>query len=215
MRRLMEKAHLGPPTFESNRESNEFTARLLLHHFLDENDLEWLKQFENTPLKDSQKQALIFVREVGAIDNITYRQMANCDTLKASNDLRFLRNNNFLKVKGKGKSTYYISGNKLSTPPQEISTPPQEIRTPPQEILDRINALKKREHNKNKIELIVLDLCSIKPMKAIEIAGYFQKEEAYFKRKYLSSMIAEKKLKYLYPEMINHPEQAYLTNNRK
>lgn len=51
-------------------------------------------------------------------------------------------------------------------------------------------------------------------MKATEIAGYFQKEESYFKRKYLSTMIAEKKLKYLYPEMINHPEQAYLTNQK-
>ncbi len=134
MRRLMEKAHLAPPTFESNRENNEFVARLLLHHFLDANDLEWLKQFESISLTDSQKQALNFVREVGAIDNTTYRQMANCDTLKASNDLRILRNNNFLKVKGKGKSTYYIPGDKLSTPAQEISTPPREISTQPQEI---------------------------------------------------------------------------------
>lgn len=31
--------------------------------------------------------------------------------------------------------------------------------------------------------------------KASEIAGYFQKEESYFKRKYLSCMIAEKKTK--------------------
>jgi len=51
-------------------------------------------------------------------------------------------------------------------------------------------------------------------MKAAEIARYFHKEESYFKRKYLSNLIAGKKLKYLYPEMINHPEQAYLTNNR-
>ncbi len=60
MRRLMEKAHLAPPTFESNRENNEFVARLLLHHFLDANDLEWLKQFESISLTDSQKQALNF-----------------------------------------------------------------------------------------------------------------------------------------------------------
>lgn len=59
-----------------------------------------------------------------------------------------------------------------------------------------------------------MDMCDWKPLKASEIAGYFQKEESYFKRKYLSSMIAEKKLRYLHPEMINHPEQAYLINNR-
>ena len=29
----------------------------------------------------------------------------------------------------------------------------------------------------------------------------------------MSELIAEKKIKYLHPEMVNHPEQAYLTNN--
>lgn len=228
MRRLMQAAHLVPPTFESSRENNEFATRLLLHHFLDANDVEWLKQFEKFDLADSQKQALIFVREVGAIDNTTYRQMADCDTLKASADLRVLKGYELLASKGKGKSTYYVSGKGLSaqappvsTPPQdlntpatEISTPAPDLSTPPQEILDRIKALNKREHDKSKVELIILDLCSLKPMKATEIAAYFQKEESYFKRKYLSNMIAQRKLKYLYPEMINHPEQAYLTNKR-
>ncbi|HPS50329.1 MAG TPA: ATP-binding protein [Bacteroidales bacterium] len=228
MRRMMQAAHLAPPTFESSRENNEFASRLLLHHFLDANDIEWLKQFERFDLADSQKQALIFVREVGAIDNTTYRQMADCDTLKASNDLRLLKTYNLLKSRGKGKATYYVAGDELSvllpelsTPPPdlkapatELSTPPAEINTPPREILERINALNKREHDKRKVESIILDLCSLKPMKAAEIARHFNRKEAYFKRKYLSGMIAEKKLKYLYPEMINHPEQAYLTNNR-
>ena len=214
MRRLMQAAHLVPPTFESSRENNEFTSRLLLHHFLDDNDLEWLKLFEKYDLSNSQKQALIFVREVGAIDNTTYRQMADCDTLKASNDLRLLKSYNLLDSKGKGKATYYVPGNELSTPLQDLSTPPQDLSTPPQKILDRIKALNRREHDKGKVESIIMDLCSIKPMKATEIALYFQKEESYFKRKYLSKMITGKKLKYLHPEMINHPEQAYSTNNR-
>lgn len=45
MRKLMEKAHLVPPTFESSRENNECVSRLLFHHFLDANDLECLNQF--------------------------------------------------------------------------------------------------------------------------------------------------------------------------
>ncbi|MCH8568893.1 MAG: putative DNA binding domain-containing protein [Balneolales bacterium] len=71
MRRLMAQAHLAPPTFDSDRNSNQFTSRLLLHHFLDKEDLEWLANFESLNLTDDQKQALIFVREVGAIDNQT------------------------------------------------------------------------------------------------------------------------------------------------
>jgi ATP-dependent DNA helicase RecG len=227
MRKLMEKAHLVPPTFESSRENNEFVSRLLLHHFLDEKDLEWLIQFKKFDLSDSQKQALIFVREVAAIDNTTYRQMADCDTLKASNDLRLLKTYNLLNSKGKGKATYYVAGIELSAPPQEISAPPQEISAPPQvlsapvnerstlpkELLERIEQLNQREHDIEKVKSIILEMCAIRAMKAIEIAGHLNKGEGYVKRKHLSAMIAEKKLKYLHPDMINHPEQAYITNS--
>jgi ATP-dependent DNA helicase RecG len=201
-----------------------------LHHFLDEKDLIWLQNFSHLELSDGQKQALIFVREVGAIDNQTYRQMTDCDTLKASNELRVLKSYNLLLPKGKGKATYYIAGktinisvknlstpphdlstppHDLSTPPQEISTPPQEIRTPPIEILNRIEQIKDREHDTEKIKGIIVDLCTFKTMKAIEIAKYLNKGDDYLKRKYLSDMIKDKQLFYLYPEMINHPEQAY------
>ncbi|MCF8367376.1 MAG: hypothetical protein K9H16_16425 [Bacteroidales bacterium] len=240
MRRLMEKAHLAPPTFESSRENNEFTTRLLLHHFLDANDLEWLNQFEGFDLTDSQKQALIFVREVGALDNLTYRQMADCDTLKASVDLRELKESELLFSKGKGKSTYYVPGNKLTTPPSDLNTPPQSsLSTPPQsifstqppavstqlpavstqplymeipqEILDEIASLRKKEHNFGKVSDLILKVCNIKCMTSNDIALIFNKREDYLRRKYLNKLIAEKKLRYLYPEMINHPYQAYLT----
>jgi ATP-dependent DNA helicase RecG len=135
MRRLMQAAHLVPPTFESSREHNEFTARLLLHHFLDEKDLDWLQQFEPLNLNDPQKQALIFVREVGAIDNQTYRQMADCDTLKASTDLRILKSYNLFASKGKGKATYYISGPGLNTEATDgLSTQPPALSTQPHDI---------------------------------------------------------------------------------
>jgi ATP-dependent DNA helicase RecG len=227
MRKLMQAAHLVPPTFESSRENNEFVSRLLLHHFLDAHDLEWLKQFERYGLSDIQKQALIFVREVGAIDNTTYRQMADCDILKASNDLRVLRSNNLLKSKGKGRATHYVAGDGLSAPVPEISAPVQEISAPapeisapapeitalPDEIVFRIAQLNQREHDEEKVKRIIVDICSVRPMKAIEIASFLNKGERYVKRKYLSKMIEEKKLKYLHPEMISHPEQAYLINN--
>lgn len=218
MRKLMTEAHLAPPTFDSDRNSNQFTSRLLLHHFLNESDLIWLHYFSAYDLTDSQKQALIFVREVGAIDNQTYRQMADCDTLKASNELRVLKANNLLAQKGKGKSTYYITGEKLSAPPQtistppvdELSTPPAVLSTPPQELLERITKLNQREHDVDKIKQIIKDLCSIKSMKASEIASYLNKGDDYIKRKYLAEMIQDKELVYLYPEMLNHPEQAYI-----
>ena len=224
MRRLMAQAHLAPPTFDSDRNGNQFVSRLLLHHFLDEHDLQWLAEFDQFQLSDGQKQALIFVREVGAIDNQTYRQMTDCDTLKASNELRALKNQELLANKGKGKATYYVPGKLLavsqhvggttiqqviSAPPLEISAPPLEISAPPLEISERIAELKKREHDAEKIKDIIVDLCKIRAMKATELAGYFGKGEDYMKRKYLSTMIADKQLQYTYPEMLNHPDQAY------
>jgi len=217
MRRLMAQAHLAPPTFDSDRNGNQFVSRLLLHHFLDEHDLQWLAEFDQFQLSDGQKQALIFVREVGAIDNQTYRQMTDCDTLKASNELRALKNQELLANKGKGKATYYVPGKLLAvsqhvggtTIQQVISAPPLEISAPPLEISERIAELKKREHDAEKIKDIIVDLCKIRAMKATELAGYFGKGEDYMKRKYLSTMIADKQLQYTYPEMLNHPEQAY------
>ncbi|MCC6448589.1 MAG: putative DNA binding domain-containing protein [Chitinophagaceae bacterium] len=230
MRKLMKQAHLAPPTFDSDRNGNQFVTRLLLHHFLDEKDLKWLAGFGNIELTDGQKQALIFVREVGAIDNQTFRQMADCDTLKASNELRSLKFFNLFEPKGKGKGTYYVAGKLLttsleaiSTPPQNLSTPPLELSTPPpvlsasppdlealiQPIVARISQLNLREHNPEKVKTIIQDLCALKPMKASEIASYFSKGENYIKRKYLREMIQDKQLTYLYPEMLNHPDQAY------
>ena len=217
----MAQAQLAPPTFESDRNGNQFVSRLLLHHFLDERDIVWLAKFEKLQLSDGQKQALIFVREVGAIDNQTYRQMTDCDTLKASNELRAMKNQDLLANKGKCKATYYVPGIKLteaagaaaqpaiSTPPDTISTPPDTISAPPQDILERIAELKQREHDADKIKDIIVDLCKLRAMKAIEIAGYFGKGEDYMKRKYLSTMIANKQLQHTYPEMLNHPDQAY------
>ena len=108
MRKLMEQAGMVPPTFESDHGNNQFTARLLLHHFLNEFDLAWLSAFNNVGFTDSQKRALIFVREVGAIDNATYRQLNGSDIFKASTELRQLRDFGFIEAKGRGRATYYI-----------------------------------------------------------------------------------------------------------
>lgn len=113
MRRLLAASHLAPPTFESNRTDNKFSARLLLHHFLSKEDLQWLEQYSHFNLNDNQKRALIFVREVGAVDNPTYRQMSDTDSIKSTTELRQLRELELLEQKGKGRGTYYIPGKRL------------------------------------------------------------------------------------------------------
>lgn len=114
MRRLMKEAGLMPPTFESNHEANKFTARLLLHHFLSKENMEWLAQYAEFGLMNEQKLALVFVREVGAIDNATYRQLDSTIThARARLEIHKLCDLGFIEKKGQGRNTYYIRTSKV------------------------------------------------------------------------------------------------------
>ena len=131
MRRLMKEAGLMPPTFESNHEANKFTARLLLHHFLSKENMAWLSMFAEYNLINEQKLALVFIREVGAIDNATYRQLDTSIThARARLDIHKLCELGFLLKKGQGRNTYYIKTEKVVSlgemlPPKGEMLPPQ------------------------------------------------------------------------------------------
>ena len=131
MRRLMKEAGLMPPTFESNHEANKFTARLLLHHFLSKENMEWLAQYASFDLTNEQKLALVFVREVGAIDNATYRQLDFSIThARARLEIHKLCNLGFLEKKGQGRNTYYIRTSKVVSLGERLR--PQGEKIPPQ-----------------------------------------------------------------------------------
>ena len=131
MRRLMKEAGLMPPTFESNHEANKFTARLLLHHFLSKENMEWLAQYAEFGLVNEQKLALVFVREVGAIDNATYRQLDSSIThARARLEIHKLCDLGFIEKKGQGRNTYYIRTSKVVSLAERL--PSQDERLPPQ-----------------------------------------------------------------------------------
>lgn len=131
MRRLMKEAGLMPPTFESNHEANKFTTRLLLHHFLSKENMEWLAQYAELGLVNEQKLALVFVREVGAIDNATYRQLDSSIThARARLEIHKLCDLGFLEKKGQGRNTYYIRTSKVVSLGERLR--PQDERLLPQ-----------------------------------------------------------------------------------
>lgn len=275
MRRLLEEAHLAPPTFESDRVQDQFTARLLLHYFLSEEDLAWLKFFDNYELNDNQKRGLIMLREIGAIDNSSYRQQSGVDTLAASQELRAMRDARLLEMKGKGSATYYVPGsvfpvhvdskresgpedklslggaNKqplatktpppgLKTPAPSLKTPPRDLKAPPpglktpapsfstggeldREVLlealgmglrERLEKVGRRTADKAWIEDLVVDLCRDRPFRKEELALLFNKREHYFRTKYINRLVQLGRLRYLYPEVLNHPEQAYVATGK-
>ena len=131
MRRLMKEAGLMPPTFESNHEANKFTARLLLHHFLSKENMEWLALYASFDLTNEQKLALVFVREVGAIDNATYRQLDSSIThARARLEIHKLCDLGFIEKKGQGRNTYYIRTSKVVSLEERLR--PQDEKIPPQ-----------------------------------------------------------------------------------
>jgi ATP-dependent DNA helicase RecG len=220
-----------PPTFESSREKNTFTVRLLLHHLLNEEDIYWLNNFKEYDLNDNQKRILVFVREVNAIDNSAARQINGSDVLTANIDLRELREHDLLVQKGKSKFTYYIASDKLksfinnakedlSASVKDLSAPVKDLSAPvdilsalvddiPESIRKQINNLGKRTNDKEKISSIILQLCTYKPMKSKALANVIGKSEKYILRDFIKPLLNAKKINYTIPEMINHPEQAY------
>lgn len=133
MRTMMEEAGLTPPLFESDRGRDTFVATYLFHHFLSQEDIEWLSRFRDMELTDEEARALIFVREAGVINNFAYRSMNKVDTLNASNHLRRLRSLGLLDSRGKTSGSYYLpappllEGTQFETPNQGSPTLSQGV----------------------------------------------------------------------------------------
>ena len=93
--------------------------------------MEWLAQYAEFGLVNEQKLALVFVREVGAIDNATYRQLDSSIThARARLEIHKLCDLGFLEKKGQGRNTYYIRTSKVVSLAERL--PLQDERLLPQ-----------------------------------------------------------------------------------
>ncbi|MCB1634531.1 MAG: putative DNA binding domain-containing protein [Xanthomonadales bacterium] len=229
MRELMLAHDLLPPTFESSRRPDQFVATFLFHHFLGPEDLAWLRQLTREPISDEESRALVFVRELGAIDNAAYRAINRTDTLNASSHLRRLRDLELLAMKGAGSRTYYVPGERFLAASQAMETsstsansrqpgadshqlaqdshqPPVTI---PADLVERIPEPGSKPRREVLRKLIV-DLCRWRALSARELASILHgREHKPLVRDYLSPMVAEGLLAYTIPEMENHPDQRY------
>lgn len=60
-----------------------------------------------------------------------------------------------------------------------------------------------------KIRAIIVQLCSLSPLKLPELVEILQRDSDHLRKHYLAKMINEGELEYLFPDMPNHPQQAY------
>lgn len=230
MRKLMNDAGFAPPTFESDRKNNKFTARLLLHHFLSDSDIKWLKLFDNLNINESQKKAVLFIREMGVIDNASFRQVANIDAQAASKDLRSMCSANIIEKKGKSTSTYYVPSVEFNMRNIEkshevggrqdrkvisvganeknfISNVDEEFELT-KELSDKIAELGDRS-SKERIREVIISLCSVKPFTAIQLGALLNREHNNLRVRHLRPLVKQGKLAYTISNKSAHPYQAY------
>ena len=225
MRQKMTEMGLSEPTFMSSREDDKFSTILLFHHFLSEKDWAWLAAFQEFGLDNEQMRALIFMREMGAIDNASYRHLNQVDTLAASVSLRRLKDHGLVEPQGSGSRTHYVptpafneigSGAKVHGSPLSmhakgasmplIDSPAADVL--PSALSTRIQKLRKRLDPED-AERLIRELCQHKPMSADEIATLLGRQKHYIANKYLFRMVREGALAHTIPEMVKHPNQRY------
>ncbi len=231
MRELMLAHDLLPPTFDSSRRPDQFVATFLFHHFLGPDDLAWLRQLTREPINDEESRALVFVRELGAIDNAAYRAINRTDTLNASGHLRRLRDLELLEMKGAGSRTYYVPGQRFlaaqaapvpeMVPEESDSHQPlpnshqstqdsrQPLVTVPRELAERIPPAGTKPR-RDILRALIADLCRWRALSARELATILHgREHKPLVRDYLTPMVNEGLLAYTIPEMEQHPDQCY------
>ena len=230
MWRKMVEAGLSRPTMESDHTASTFTIRLLLCHFFSEETLDWLKRFAAYQLNDNQRTALVFLREVGALDAVAYRQLTGCNPKLVAKELAGIKDQGLMIQKGRARGTYYVPSETLlmSTPPvtgtpqglisqsqavtgtaQAVTGTAQTVTGTalPEEIAEELAKLKRRA-SPQKMKDLILRLCEVRPMSREELMCYLKRGGTTIDT-YISEMIG-KELDYRYPMMVHHPRQAYV-----
>lgn len=271
MREKMKAAGLALPTLISNRRDDQFNATFLFHHFLDRADVEWLARFGELGLSTVEMVSLVFVNEMGAIDNLALRQMAGVDAGVATMSLRKLRQVGLLEAFGRGPATYYRPTSQLfsvlpvshdeggfkegriaplgdsNSPdfgviphdpsplsqeflaiPHDPSPLSQEFRplshnpsamsqdladtptTMPPDLQDIIAAVGRRA-GPTVVQDALVRICAHGAFGADQLAAWLGRNPAYVVRTYLTPLVEAGRLERTYPQMLNHPDQAYRT----
>ena len=241
IRDAMAGAGLTPPWFDSDREQDSFTALFFFHHFLGQDDIHWLSRFKDLHLSDAEARALVAVREAGAIDNATYRNLNKVDTLSASTALRRLRDAGLLAQQERGSATWYRPTEKLlgshGTRQQEaaglssMSDPLSSMSEPlssmsespsseerdrlrsqlPSQMLARIDAIGLR-HPPEQMRALVIELCSLQAWRAEELALLLNRSPETVRQYYLRPLLAEKRIVMSRPDKPKSRQQAYRTS---
>jgi len=160
----------------------------------------------------------VLARQLGAVDNGALRSVTGLDTLTASQLLRKLSHQlNLLVRGGSGSTTYYqlaktyadestpVTSGAMNT--GDLGSNTGDLPLELEEELRRLSPKARRE----KLWPLILKLCAIRARTASELAQLLGRQLGALKASHLNVLRTERAyLKYLYPEVVNHPKQAYV-----
>ncbi|PZW36967.1 ATP-dependent DNA helicase RecG [Humitalea rosea] len=231
MQTEMRRAGLTPAGFESDREADAFTATFLFHHFLEEEDVAWLARFRSLGLTDEMLKALVVVRERGRINNVIYRDIAQCHATDATRDLRRLCELGLLLAEGNTTGRIYrpgpgmmaggavgpavpaddgsmhdkaatMHGKAVTMQDNGLPPVPEELRT----LLDLLG----RRTDPGILHAVVEKLCAWQPLSVGQLADLLGRTETYT-RTVIGAMVKEGRLERTRADVPRHPDQAYRT----
>lgn len=77
------------------------------------------------------------------------------------------------------------------------------------EMRSRLEQLGQRSRDKDRLREALVAICGQRFFSADELARITGRNPEYLQKGYLSSLIAEGRLRYRYPDDLNHPQQGY------
>lgn len=177
------------------------------------------------------------LREIGALDNSTYRQVSGVSVAKASSDLKKLCDMGLLISKGKSRGVYYLPSDQFtsacgakqsaglkfvtSIPDNEASIPDNGVSIPDSMAIDLLQSLPiklqyqitnlKKRTSPDEVKQIILDMCAERAFSAYELSLLLKRGDKYIQDQYLKRLLDLGLLEYSYPDMPRHPKQSYKT----
>ena len=173
-------------------------------------------------LTNNEILALAFASQYENVTNINLQNYAEINSYESNKVLSNLVSKNLLISTGSGRGMKYIinhennhishsniGGNELNIGGNiggnelNIGGNEQKIN-----IITLITAQKKRIAPATMLEYII-ELCSINPLSAKELAHYLNRDDEWIKKEYISKLVKEGRIKLLYPDKPKHPDQKY------
>ena len=202
---------------------------------LSADDKAFVARLGDAELTDVEFRSLLEAHRAGRLDNARLRAISGLDTLGASALLRRLRDRELLALHAAGPNSYYELGPKAQLPvdaqgleadrPEPTSDRPgsgpdrpeltadrpeseADRPEPPPELAAAVKALGTRPRQ-GPLRDVLASLCSWRPLKPAELGSILRIRADNLTKRHLTEMVAEGRLRRLFPGEPTHPNQAY------